>query len=140
MRRCSGIVALLILLTLTLGLTAATAAFRKSTAGSAMSISSNTLAPPASTTLTRNWCFAGIAANVTISWTASPSAYATGYDVLRGTATGGPYTLQTSVGSGTLSYTQTISTGSSLYYVVRASFLSWRSANSTEVTFRANCA
>ena len=68
---------------------------------------------------------------VTLSWTAS--AGATTYNVLRSTASGGPYT---SVGSTAApSYTDSsVSNGTKYYYVVTATNSAGTSSNSTEVS------
>ena len=68
---------------------------------------------------------------VVLNWTAS--AAATGYTVLRGTASGGPYTPVAS-GIATTSYTHTgLSNGTTYYYVVAASSAGGAGAYSSEV-------
>jgi hypothetical protein len=83
--------------------------------------------PPAPTALTAS------AANgqVSLSWTGS--ARATGYNVKRGSASGGPYTLLTT--STQASYVDTsVSIGSTYYYVVTAYNSSGESGNSNEAS------
>gem|GEM_PF-4111656 len=71
---------------------------------------------------------------VDLSWTATVSAFATGYQVLRGSASGGPYSqIATVVGRTTTTYSDTTATGT-VYYVVRATYQSWTSADSGEAT------
>ena len=55
---------------------------------------------------------------ITLSWPAVPGA--SGYDVLRSTVSGGPYTLVASNLSGTNFTNAGLSAGSTFYYVVAA--------------------
>jgi hypothetical protein len=75
---------------------------------------------------------------VNVSWTASASAFATGYTIQRGTAAGGPFANVGSVGGGsTVTFTDTTGTlglSTNYYYVVVATFASWTSANSNVAT------
>jgi hypothetical protein len=69
---------------------------------------------------------------VSLSWTASTSSGITGYQVSRGTASTGPFTLLASVGGTTTSYMDTtVVSGQTYYYVVAAVAGSSVSANST---------
>ena len=71
---------------------------------------------------------------VDLSWTATVSTFATGYQVLRATTSGGPYTqIAAVVGRTTTAYSDTTAAGT-VYYVVRATFQSWTSASSGEAT------
>ncbi|MCD1261315.1 cellulase family glycosylhydrolase [Paenibacillus athensensis] len=71
-------------------------------------------------------------AQVALSW--SPSAQATGYNVKRATASGGPYTTVAAGVSGT-SYTNTgLTNGTTYYYVVSAVNSAGESANSSQVS------
>jgi hypothetical protein len=57
--------------------------------------------------------------SVTLSWVASTSANVAGYNVYRGTSSGGPYTLQTSAPISGTSYTDSsVQGGQTVYYVV----------------------
>ena len=70
---------------------------------------------------------------VSLSWTASTSSGITGYQVSRGTVSGGPYTLIASVEATPTSYTDTtVVSGTSYYYVVTAVAGSSVSDNSSE--------
>ena len=58
--------------------------------------------------------------SVIVNWAASTSSGVTGYKVYRATASGGPYTLLSTVGV-TTSYTDnTVQSGANYYYVVTA--------------------
>ncbi len=60
-----------------------------------------------------------VAHSVALNWNASTSAGVTGYKVYRGTTSGGPYSLLTTVG--TTSATDTsVASGQTYYYVVTA--------------------
>ncbi len=58
--------------------------------------------------------------NVSITWTASSSTGVTGYHVYRGTTSNGPYTLVSSLGNLTTYTDNTVQSGVTYYYVVRA--------------------
>jgi hypothetical protein len=71
---------------------------------------------------------------VSLTWTASTSSGITGYQVSRGTASTGPFTLLATVGGTTLSYMDTtVVSGQTYYYVVAAVAGSSVSANTTPV-------
>lgn len=75
---------------------------------------------------------------VTLTWTATTTAAATGYEVLRGTAAGGPYTvIATVAGRTTTSYADGTASGT-MYYVVRSVLQGWTSVNSGAVTATVN--
>lgn len=73
-------------------------------------------------------------ASVPLSWTASISSDVTGYNVYRGSVTGGPYTLAGS--STTNSFTDTsVASGTTYYYVARAVIANnLESVNSNELS------
>lgn len=81
--------------------------------------------------LTSGTCLLG---SVTLSWTATPSTWADGYEIRWSTTNGGPYTT----GSTTSVLPTKVITGLSLlttyYFVVRAYDGNWRSANSNQRT------
>ena len=70
---------------------------------------------------------------ITLSWTAPATALAPdGYDILRSTANGGPYSLVTHVGTVT-SYTDTgLAVSTTYYYVLQSTRSSWRNENSNQ--------
>lgn len=107
----------------------ALAAFNSSTAAVSHSISTGTLAAPTGLTAT---CVTGTS-NVTLNWTATTSTIATGYAVLRGTTSGGPYSrIATVSGRLTTTYTDTIAVLATQYYVVEAIRNNWTSPNSNQ--------
>jgi triphosphoribosyl-dephospho-CoA synthetase len=69
-----------------------------------------------------------------VSWSATPSTWAGGYEILRSLVSGGPYTSVGTVnGATTTTYNDNTALFSTLYrYVVRATKASWRSPNSNE--------
>ena len=93
-----------------------------------LSVTTDTLDPPTALSATGG-------ASASLSWTATVDTYATGYDVLRGTASGGPYSV---VGSATprtaISATDTPPASGTYYYVLRSVFQSWTSANSNQAS------
>ena len=70
-----------------------------------------------------------------LTWTATPDAYASGYDILRSTTSGSGYAVIASVsGRTTTTYTDTtVAPLTTYYYVVRAVAGAWTSANSDQV-------
>jgi hypothetical protein len=91
------------------------------------SFTSDTLAPPTSLAATGG-------ASVTLTWTPTVDTYATGYDVLRGSVTGGPYVQ---VGSATPRSASTTTDGPAAgtwFYVLRSVYQSWRSVNSNQAS------
>ncbi len=85
------------------------------------------LAPPDSMTLTTP-----VPGTANLGWSASTSAYATATKVMRGTVTGGPYTVIATLAPTVFSYTDTPGLGS-FFYVTRSTFQSWESLDSNEV-------
>lgn len=72
---------------------------------------------------------------VTLSWNASTSGIVTATEIYRSTASGGPYTLLASVAPPTTTtYVDIVTTPGAYFYVVRATYQSWFSINSAEVT------
>ncbi len=77
----------------------------------------------------------GSGSSVTLTWTATASTFAAGYDVLRSTTSGGPYTpiAQVTPRTTVTFADSTVTTGVTYYYVLRAYYQSWTSANTAEV-------
>jgi hypothetical protein len=128
----SGLLAVLLgaALLLAVAPTNALGLFTGSTAVDANSISTNTLAPPT-----------GLAASVsgtsvTLTWTATPSSFASGYNVLRSTTSGGPYTQIAQVTPRTtLTYVDsTVTAGTTYYYVLQSYYQSWVSTSTAQVS------
>jgi hypothetical protein len=91
------------------------------------SFATATLAPPTATSVT----YAG-ANGLTINWTASTTSFTSGYNVLRATASGGPYTLIGTT-SGAVTYSDPVLAGT-YYYVVQATGRGWTSVNSAQAS------
>jgi len=74
---------------------------------------------------------------VTLTWTASPSTFAAGYDILRSTVSGGPYSqVGTASGGATTTFADTASLGLNItyFYVIRARRTNWVSATTSQVS------
>lgn len=81
----------------------------------------------------------GLSAKVTLSWTATSSTYATGYDVYRAVGAGSSTLLASVSGRTTTTYTDTsVSLLTSYTYVVRARYQSWSKASSSASATTAN--
>lgn len=132
-RRTATVAAFAVLKLLTA--TAALAAFASTTATQSMSVSTATLAAPTSLASSNGACvpMTGPVA-VNLSWTATPSTFADGYEILRRDSSTGAYTsIGTVAGQTTTIYTDaTVAFSTTYRYVVLATKLSWRSANSNE--------
>jgi hypothetical protein len=114
--------------------TGAQASFVGSTPGAAGSVSTATIAPPTSVTAARGTCVLLTSATVVVSWTATSSTFADGYEILRSTTSGSGYSsIGTVAGLGTTTFTDgTVAFLTTYYYVVRAKKLAWRSVNSNQ--------
>jgi len=94
-------------------------------------LTTDTLAPPTGLTATV------VGSNIRLDWTPTTDTYATGYNVLRGTISGGPYSQ---IGTAT-PYTATTYTDNTAaagtryyYYVLRTYFQSWLSVPSNQAS------
>lgn len=108
---------------------ASLAAFRSIAQNTGSSLQTDALAAPANLTATNG-------STVSLSWTASPSTWASGYRVYRATTSGGPYSpIADVVGQATTSYNDTPG-GGTFYYLVRAYYAgsSWVSPETNEVS------
>ncbi len=96
------------------------------------SVGSNTLST--STMAAPTGLAAAVGANIVLTWTATTTTYATGYNVLRSSTSGGPYTQITQVTPRTTAtYTDSPAAGT-YYYVLQSYFQNWVSANSAQAT------
>jgi hypothetical protein len=88
-----------------------------------------TLAPPA------NVQTASTTTQHTITWTASTSPFASGYQVYRASAAAGPYTLLATIPSATTtSYIDTAIPPTAVYYRIRTTAYSWSSTDTVEAS------
>jgi hypothetical protein len=109
----------------------------QSAGSAAQQLSTATLQPPTGTAAARGDCFPLLTIEVEVTWTATASTFADGYQVFRSATSGGPYTLVGTVaGRTTTSFTDTDVTFLTTYhYVVQATRDLWRSGNSTQASF-----
>jgi len=78
---------------------------------------------------------AALLLRVNLTWTATVDLRATGYQVYRGTASGGPYTLITTITSrATTTYQDTVPLPGQYYYVLKTYFDAWTSVNSNQAS------
>jgi hypothetical protein len=92
------------------------------------SFSTDTLDPPTSLSATGG-------TNVALAWTATADTYAAGYAVLRGTVSGGPYSVVKSVTPRTVVVTtDSPASNGTYYYVLRSTFQNWTSASSNQAS------
>ena len=73
-------------------------------------------------------------ASIDLSWTATVDTYATGHRVYRATASGGPYNQIAQITPRTTATYNDAPAVGTYYYVVRAYYQSWESANSNEAS------
>lgn len=91
------------------------------------SAGADTLAPPTALVATGG-------ATVTLGWTPTVDAYASGYGVYRSATNGGPYALVSSVTPGSAAATADSPGNGTWYYVLRSTFQSWSSVNSVQAS------
>ena len=93
-------------------------------------VSTEVLDPPSALSASAALLF-----RVNLSWAATVDVRATGYRVLRGTTSGGPYSEVATIGSRTTTtYQDTVPLTGRYYYVLRSTFDSWTSVNSNEAS------
>ena len=103
------------------------AIFTESPSVGGNTFTNDTLNPPAGLT-------ASGGASITLDWTATVDTYAAGHRVYRATASGGPYSQIAEVTPRTtVTYNDAPAAGT-YYYVVRAYYQSWESADSSEAS------
>jgi hypothetical protein len=117
-------------------LVATAAASFSSSDSAAHTISTATLVAPTGLSAVNGTCSALSSTQVNLSWTATASAAADGYEVFRATVSGGPYSsLGTVNGAGTTTFTDTTPAFSTTYYyVVQSKRNSWRSPHSNQAS------
>lgn len=94
------------------------------------------LSPASTPAATLGTCSEAVGDSIVVSWTATPSSWADGYQVWRSTTSGGPYELIATVqGRDTTSYTDNgLPFDQPFFYNVRATASAWTSAATAEVT------
>jgi hypothetical protein len=108
------------------------ATWQSSQSGGPQTVSAGTLEPPTGTAA----CVQLLPTRVRVTWTATPSSFADGYEVLRSTTDGGPYaSVGTVGGQATTTFTDTTATSlTTYYYVVQATRHLWRSVDSVQAS------
>ncbi|MDX6488131.1 MAG: hypothetical protein QOK13_746 [Gaiellaceae bacterium] len=110
----------------------ATAQFTNPATAGPMSLASATLAPPTAVTAIQTNCKNGKPPTNTVGWTATSSAFATGYRIERATTSGGPYSLVASVAIATTSYLDAdpaLASSTTYYYRAVSTYQSWTNAS-----------
>ena len=123
----------------------ALAAFTSPAGAGPMTLSSATLAPPTGVSAGQVNCRRNRPVRISISWTKTVSAFATGVSVERATTSGGPYTTIATLGKNKVTYTDSdpaLTYTTTYYYVVQSTFLAWTgdSAEVAVTTLNNNCA
>jgi len=96
-------------------------------------ISAPVLSPPSNPNVVLAGC-TGLSPNLQVTWTATPSTWADGYQVGKSLVSGGPYTWTSVAGQATTSYTSTgLTAATTYYYVVRATKAGWTSPATAQV-------
>jgi hypothetical protein len=105
-------------------------------ASASMTVSTATLAAATGLAAVNGNCGVLNHIYVDLSWTATSSTFADGYEIFRSTTNGGPYSsIATVAGRTTVTYTDTTTAFSTTYYyVVKAKKNNWRSVNSNQAT------
>jgi len=112
-------------------------AFSSAPGASSMQVSSATLQPPTSVAASSSCRLLHLGPQVVLTWTATTSAFADGYAVLRSTTSGSGYSqIATVAGQSTATYADTTPALSTTYfYVVKATKGStWTSVASNEAS------
>lgn len=100
------------------------------------SVSTGSLVAPTSLAAAHGTCQIAASEAINLSWTATTSTIADGYEIFRGTANGGPYSsIATVSGINTVTYTDPGRAFlTTYYYVVQAKRNAWRSSNSNQAS------
>jgi hypothetical protein len=115
------------------------------TASASLPLSSTTLAPPTALSPVQTNCKNSKPPEITVTWTATTSAFATGYTVERAPAAGGPFATVATLASGTTSTVDpdlTLAYTTTYFYRVSSTFHSWTgtSAVASVTTLNNKCA
>ena len=98
-----------------------------------MSLAAATVAPPTGLGATPD-CQRGTRNWIVLSWTASASSFADGYEIFRSTGGGAFVSLGVVSGGATAVFSdQTVAFSTSYSYVVQTSYSAWRSVDSNSV-------
>lgn len=113
-------------------------------ASAALDVRAATLEPPTLVATSAGTCTAGVGDAIVLNWTASTTLAVTGYEILRATASAGPYSPVGTVSGRTVeTYTDTpLSFATTYHYVLRSIKENWRSIETAPVsrtTRSSNC-
>jgi hypothetical protein len=135
-RGCARICVAAACMALAMQAAVAGASFSSAPSSPSMSVSTGTLAAPTGLGAQNVNCQVATSTKVNLTWTATASTWADGYEVFRSGTSGGPYTsFGTVSGQSTVTYTDsTVTFSTTYYYVVQATKNSWRSPNSNQAT------
>lgn len=109
--------------------------------GAGLSVSTGSLSAPTDLAATPG-CDGALQAKVTLTWSVTPSPWATGYVVRRRVGLGGYATVGTVTGRNATTFTDTttLALGTAYDYVVQASYQSWtKDSAPTSVTTPTLC-
>jgi hypothetical protein len=127
-------------------LATAAAAFAGFAAGTSAgeTISTATFAPPTGPSAAQVSCKNNKPPQISVSWTASPSSFTTGYAIYRSTTSGSGYTQIGTVDASTTTFADpstTLAYSTTYYYVVDATVQSWsaRSSEAQVTTLNSHC-
>jgi hypothetical protein len=114
----------------------AVASFTRTAPSASHTVSTGTLAAPTGLSAATGTCVILTSTQVNLSWTATSSTFADGYQILRSTTNGGPYTIIASVsGRSTTTFVDTtVAFSTTYYYVVKATRNLWRSTQSNQAS------
>jgi hypothetical protein len=117
-----------------LSIRGASGTFVQATAPVVATLSSSTIAAPTVLSAVRGTCVLLTSAAVNLSWTATSSTFADGYQIFRSTVSGSGYSsIGTVSGRATTTFIDTtVGFSTTYYYVVQAKKLVWRSSNSNQ--------
>jgi hypothetical protein len=101
-----------------------------------MTVASGTLATATSPSAANVSCVILGSTKVKLTWTATSSTWADGYQIFRAVVNGGPYSsVGTVSGQSTTTFTDgSVTFSTTYYYVIQATKNSWRSVNSAQVS------
>ncbi len=104
-----------------------------SSAAASTSYTADVLVAPNNPAAAAGTCSVGTGDRTVLSWTATSSSWASGYEIARSTTAGGPFTVIATVsGVSTTTYTDgPLASSTTFYYAIRSMKSTWRSANAT---------
>ncbi len=143
-RRLSSAAAVALTVAALLGVSTARASWASSATAGPLTVTSAILTAASGLSASNGACVKNKSIAVNLSWSASASPFADGYEIFRSNKAGGAYTILSTVpGAGTTTYTDaTTSFRTTYYYKVETTRYTWRSPASnvaTVTTFRTNC-